>query len=48
MHGSNWFVIGLCVVYALSTFVYVYEGNWPKVLYFGGSAILTTGVLFMK
>jgi hypothetical protein len=38
----------LIVANIIITAAYLYEGNIPKVLYFGGATILTIGVLMMK
>lgn len=38
----------LTVVYVLAAAAYACDGNMPKSLYFGGSAILSIGVIWMK
>ncbi len=48
MITGDWLMKGFILFYALTTLVYAYEGNVPKALYFGGSVILSVGVLWMK
>lgn len=42
---ADYFAIFLLIVYIVATVLYVRELNWPKVMYFGGSAIITLGIL---
>lgn len=42
---GDWFAITLLALYVIATLLYVYEGHWSKSLYFGGSAIITLGIL---
>jgi hypothetical protein len=42
---ADYFAIGLLIVYIIATGLYARELNWPKVLYFGGSAIITLGII---
>lgn len=39
---------GLVVVYVLVAILYATEGNWPKMTYWIGAAIITSSVLAMK
>lgn len=43
--SGDWFAYTLLALYVIATAVYAIEGNWPKVAYFGGSAIITIGIL---
>jgi len=42
---ADYFAIGLLITYTIATTLYAYERNWPKVMYFGGSAIITLGII---
>jgi len=42
---ADYFAIGLLIVYVIATLLYAREYNWPKVMYFGGSAIITLGII---
>lgn len=43
------YLFGLMIVlYAIATVAYGIEGNIPRLMYFGGSVILSLGVLWMK
>jgi hypothetical protein len=42
---GDWFAITLLVLYVIATVTYGVEGNWNKVLYFGGSAVITLSIL---
>lgn len=42
---GDWFAITLLVLYVVATLMYLREGNWAKVLYFGGSAVITISIL---
>ena len=39
---------GLVVTYVIVACVFAYEGNWAKMTYWIGAAIITTSVLVMK
>lgn len=43
--NGDWFAWTLLAMYVIATLAYCCDGNWPKVLYFGGSAIITIGIL---
>lgn len=42
---ADYFAIFLMIVYIIAMLLYALEFNWPKVLYFGGSAIITLGIV---
>lgn len=39
---------GLIVFYAVVACVFAWEGNWPKMTYWIGAAIITSSVVVMK
>lgn len=39
---------GLIVVYVIVAVVFLWEGNYPKAVYWIGAAIITSSVLVMK
>jgi len=43
--NGDYFAYTLLAMYCIATLCYAWDGNWPKVLYFGGSAIITIGIL---
>lgn len=45
MTPARWVNLGLIGVYLGLAGLYAWEGSWPKVLYWVGAAILSTGVL---
>jgi hypothetical protein len=42
---ADYLVWGLLAAYIAATLMYATERNWPKMLYFSGSAIITLGIL---
>ncbi len=48
MTRGDWFGIALVVEYARMAVVYAGDGNWPKVCYWVGAALLATGVALMR
>ena len=46
MTGSTMMMQGLIVFYILTALVSIYEGNWPRSLYWVGAATITTAVLW--
>lgn len=42
---ADWFAYLLLAIYVMATLLYLYEGHWSKSLYFGGSAIITLGIM---
>jgi len=42
---GDYFAYTLLAIYIVTTLIYGREGNWSKVLYFGGSAIITISIL---
>ena len=42
---GDWFAITLLSLYVIATILYLWEGKWSKSLYFGGSAVITIGIL---
>ena len=39
---------GLCAFYVVLSGVFVWEGDYPRALYWLGAAIITTSVLWIK
>ena len=48
MSRGDWFGIVLVTEYVLLAMVYACEGDWPKVGYWIGAAILGTSVVLMR
>ncbi|MEK6618925.1 MAG: hypothetical protein AABY90_09535 [Nitrospirota bacterium] len=48
MTRGDWFGVALVAEYAFLAVVYAGEGNWPKVGYWIGAAILGTSVVLMR
>ena len=44
---SGWMLWTLLVFYTVGSAAAVYDGHWPRFLYFVGSVVLTYGVLMM-
>lgn len=42
---GDYFAYTLLAMYCITTLAYLIEGNWPKFMYFCGSAIITIGIL---
>jgi drug/metabolite transporter (DMT)-like permease len=42
---ADYFAYTLLAIYVLATLAYLFEGNWPKFMYFAGSAIITIGIM---
>lgn len=45
---GDYFAYALLAIYVVATAAYGCEGNWPKFMYFAGSAIITIGILMSK
>lgn len=41
------FMIALVVQYVITAGVFAYEGNYPKMVYWAGAALITSSVLWM-
>ncbi len=48
MSRGDWFGIALIAEYAVLAALYAGEGDWPKVGYWIGAAILGTSVVLMR
>ena len=45
---GTWLMQFLVVFYVVTALVFAYEGNWAKMSYWIGAAIITSSVLVMK
>jgi hypothetical protein len=48
MTRGDWFAVALVAEYVFLAAVYACEGDWPKVGYWIGAAILGTSVVLMR
>ncbi len=48
MFTGDHLMLGLLGIYAVICCTFLYEGNWPKAMYWFGALTITSSVVWMK
>jgi len=47
MNAEQWINVALVIQFLVLAVIYIYQGNWYKVMYWGGAALITFSVYKM-